>query len=314
MDKIVVGVAMPASQPWESANLDAATRIAVRQACQLAATLRIPLTMVAVVPAPEAGFFVHPNDAKQHADAEKNEAQQLLTSLQQEYADSGVDITATAVFGTPWVEILKAGGVSRRTLTVCGTRTNSAVSRLLFGSTGLKLLRNAPGPVWLVKPRIDEDAVLDVLAATDLSEVGGDVIAAGVTLGQALPVNLTVMHVVDSLEDRRMARVGASEENLEHWRVEAAATAKEQLQEQLAGTDARTLEHGIQTQIAEGVADTCILSAIDELDIDLLVMASSGRGGIPGMLFGNTAERLLPELNCSLLAIKPENFTCPVHV
>ena len=70
----------------------------------------------------------------------------------------------------------------------------------------------------------------------------------------------------------------------------------------------------MQVKIAEGPADSCILSAIEELDIDLLVMATSGRGGIPGMLFGNTAERLLPELPCSILAIKPDDFQCPIDL
>ena len=50
------------------------------------------------------------------------------------------------------------------------------------------------------------------------------------------------------------------------------------------------------------------------LDIDLLIMATAGRDGIPGMLFGNTAERLLPVLPCSILAIKPDNFVCPVEL
>jgi len=184
----------------------------------------------------------------------------------------------------------------------------------LFGSTGLKLLRNAPGPVWLVKPRMDDDAIVDVLAATDLSEVGIDIIAAGVTLGRALPVNFTVMHVIDTELDRRVARTGASQEKIEGWKERDRQLAEEQLHEQISATDIRTLPNGFQTQLAEGSADDCLLSAIDDLDIDLLIIASSGRGGIPGMLFGNTAERLLPELPCSLLAVKPHDFVCPVAI
>jgi len=30
------------------------------------------------------------------------------------------------------------------------------------------------------------------------------------------------------------------------------------------------------------------------------------------MLIGNTAERLLTQISCSLLAVKPADFVCPV--
>jgi universal stress protein E len=33
-----------------------------------------------------------------------------------------------------------------------------------------------------------------------------------------------------------------------------------------------------------------------------------------GVMIGNTAERILPELTCSLLAIKPLEFVCPVRL
>ena len=40
--------------------------------------------------------------------------------------------------------------------------------------------------------------------------------------------------------------------------------------------------------------------------IDLVVMGSVARAGIAGMLIGNTAERLLRKLPCSVLVVKPD--------
>jgi nucleotide-binding universal stress UspA family protein len=45
---------------------------------------------------------------------------------------------------------------------------------------------------------------------------------------------------------------------------------------------------------------------------DLLVMGSVSRGGIAGLLLGNTAERLLDRVHCSLLTIKPRDFISPI--
>ena len=49
-----------------------------------------------------------------------------------------------------------------------------------------------------------------------------------------------------------------------------------------------------------------------QYDIDLLVMGTVARSGIPGLVIGNTAERLLPQVPCSLLAVKPAGFESPV--
>jgi len=37
-----------------------------------------------------------------------------------------------------------------------------------------------------------------------------------------------------------------------------------------------------------------------------------GRAGAPGITIGNTAERLLPEVTCSVLAVKPPGFHCSI--
>jgi nucleotide-binding universal stress UspA family protein len=48
--------------------------------------------------------------------------------------------------------------------------------------------------------------------------------------------------------------------------------------------------------------------------VDVLVMGTVARGGIPGMLIGNTAERVLRKLPCSVLTVKPDGFESPVRL
>ena len=43
-------------------------------------------------------------------------------------------------------------------------------------------------------------------------------------------------------------------------------------------------------------------------------MGTVARGGIPGLVFGNTAERVLRKLRCSVLTLKPDNFVSSVRV
>jgi universal stress protein E len=43
-------------------------------------------------------------------------------------------------------------------------------------------------------------------------------------------------------------------------------------------------------------------------NIDLVIMGTVGRAGIKGFLIGNTAETIVNLVDCSVMAIKPDNF------
>lgn len=50
------------------------------------------------------------------------------------------------------------------------------------------------------------------------------------------------------------------------------------------------------------------------LGAELVVMGTLGRTGITGFVIGNTAEQILNQIDCSVLAIKPAGFISPVTV
>jgi nucleotide-binding universal stress UspA family protein len=49
-------------------------------------------------------------------------------------------------------------------------------------------------------------------------------------------------------------------------------------------------------------------------DADLVVIGTVARGGIPGLFIGNTAEKVLNAVDCSVLTLKPEGFETPIRV
>ena len=64
----------------------------------------------------------------------------------------------------------------------------------------------------------------------------------------------------------------------------------------------------------DGPPDRAVMQVIEDHDIDLLIMGTIGRSNTPGILLGNTTERLLTQLPCSVLAIKPSGFQCPIKL
>ena len=68
-----------------------------------------------------------------------------------------------------------------------------------------------------------------------------------------------------------------------------------------------------QSTLRRGEHDDIIPEFVVAEGIDLVVMGTVAQSGIAGMLIGNTAERVLRKLPCSVLAVKPEGFTSPVR-
>jgi nucleotide-binding universal stress UspA family protein len=65
--------------------------------------------------------------------------------------------------------------------------------------------------------------------------------------------------------------------------------------------------------VRDSTADAAILEFIEHHQIDLLLMGTVARGGLDGMSIGNTAERLVTRLPCSMLAVKPIDFKSKIH-
>ena len=76
--------------------------------------------------------------------------------------------------------------------------------------------------------------------------------------------------------------------------------------------DGAEVDKGIGIRVRCDNPSHAILDEVKQRDPDLLVMGTLSRGGIAGLLVGNTAEKVLERVDCSLLTVKPEDFVSPV--
>ncbi len=67
-----------------------------------------------------------------------------------------------------------------------------------------------------------------------------------------------------------------------------------------------------KVHLVKGFARDVVPALVKKYQIDLVMMGTVGRTGIPGFLMGNTAETILNRIDCSVLAIKPGGFVTPV--
>jgi nucleotide-binding universal stress UspA family protein len=67
-----------------------------------------------------------------------------------------------------------------------------------------------------------------------------------------------------------------------------------------------------EIHLLKGMPRSTIPEFAGEIKADLVVMGTVARTGLAGFIMGNTAETILNQLNCSVLAIKPPGFKSPV--
>lgn len=306
---ILVGVDLSRAKEPTAQDLSAATQCAIERAIWLAGQISAELTFFSATDlAPSQTELLKESGVQTLS----NTAQAVLDELVAKAEGEGIKATSHIAHGKAWEEIIRHVNQHKNDLVIVGTRDAGFASRLLFGSTGLKLLRYCPCPVWVTKPGANWDE-LEILVASDFSEVSQQAIDLGVRAARMTGARLRVVHALEHHLDLHMRHTGLRDEEIKKHYQTLWQDAEARLNEQLAQTDFRTVQAGVMIQVKQGPADVVLLETIEDHNIDLLIMGTIARQGLMGMLVGNTAEKLLPLLPCAILAIKPEDFVCPVR-
>ena len=307
---ILVGVDLSHADRLAAKELNEPTLEAIHRAKWLAGANNAKLTFFTSLDLSAQTQKLMEEDA---ANTLQNSVNEVLDSLVKEAQAEGIDATCECVIGTGWIEIIRQVLRNNHDLVIVGTHRWGPTRRMLFGSTALKLLRKCPTPVWVTKPAPHKE-VENILIASDLSEVSQDALQITISGSQLADSKVYLLHALASFSDGHIRHTGLPPTEVERLKKIEREEIQETLQDHLAQTDFRTLTYGVQIHIKDGPADLVICDAIREFDIDLLVMGTMARAGVSGMLLGNTAERLISQIDCSLLAVKPHDFVCPLKL
>jgi len=199
----------------------------------------------------------------------------------------------------------------------------------LLGSSDMHLLRKCPCPVWLMKP-YQQGKYQKILAAVDFDVF--DPKAEDNTLNQQLmELSLSLalsefseLHIVHAWQayGESSLRSGFNQQpkaSVDAYVEEIQVKHQQQLNDLVeafinkAGKE--TAEYiKPQLHLIKGNAAHKIPELVKEQHIDLLMMGTVGRTGLSGFFMGNTSETILNQIDCSVLAVKPEGFISPVSI
>ena len=252
----------------------------------------------------QAQRFIQENKDTERTVLDK--AEEELSKLVARATKLGLSADFAVTFGKSWLEIIHQVLREKNDLVIVGAKQWSAVERLFIGSTGMKLLRKCPCPVWVVHPPSVESEGA-VLVGHDLTEVGDLALGLGASMAEARQTQLHVVHVIENLHINAAEPLAVATTADESTHQAARERILQQLKPFQLGRPA-------EVHIVNGSSATVLLEHAERHHIGLVVMGTIARGGIDGLLFGNTAERLLPQIGCSVLAVKPENFQSPIRL
>ncbi|MGB5451152.1 MAG: universal stress protein [Sedimenticolaceae bacterium] len=228
----------------------------------------------------------------------------------------GVRIDAKVLTGIPFIEITRQVLKYKYDLVMKTAAGATGTRAMLFGSTALHLMRKCPCPVWIIKP-IKHKHYHRILAAVDpdtwnATKAGLNRMIMELATSMAMREN-SELHVVlawnpylENILPDNTAPQGNGQKPVE------PEIQKRLMSELLARYGVKGLK--LKTHLIEGNPEDVILSVAREERIELIVMGTIGRVGLPGLFIGSTAEDVLRQIDCSVLTVKPDGFVTPVTI
>lgn len=310
-----------------------ARKPALERAVALADSNQANLTVVGVIPRVPAGIGM-PDGGPISRDLQTamvSEREAQIEPLVKSYPKH-LNIKHKVLVGTSFLEVIREVLRNHHDLVIKCPESPSWLDRF-FSGDDMHLLRKCPCPVWFVKPQVLKP-FRRILAAVD---VDGDypqreletrqnlnirILEMAASLAIADSAELHVVYAWESMGELVSRFVLSSEFSDERL---ASNIEQERLQKQ-QNLDALISSIKIESHAAQVILDYLnplihllkgsarqeIPALAKSLQVDCIVMGTVARTGIHGFFIGNTAETILEQIDCSVLAIKPQEFVTPV--
>lgn len=307
-----------------------ASKAALQRALTLAESNQANLTLVAIAPhslnrtgLPDLGRS--PGDPQ--VSGKTGLPQDLREIIAPYHERVSIEIAVVGVIS--FLEIIRDVLRNERDLVIKAPEPSGLQDRL-FGSDDMQLLRKCPCPLWLVKANAPKSC-RRVIAAVDVGDkypeteiptrwaLSRDVLCLASSVALA---DFAQLHVASAWEAMGESMLGGA---LIRTPITKLSIYVEEVRQRhqcnldrLIDEASHYLGQGMleylkpQLHLIKGRPRRVIPHIVQTLGADLVVMGTVARTGASGILMGNTAESILNQIDCSVLAVKPAGFVTPV--
>jgi nucleotide-binding universal stress UspA family protein len=268
---------------------------AVRRAALIARERGLPLELLHVVSEPALervrAWF---RDRSDLVDRLTDDACASLDAAAKALATPGTPVHTRLAVGDIAAEIEFAS--SPGALLVMGARGETPLADLVFGSTAERVVREATGPVLVVRSE-PRQAYRNVLVGVDLETSCGALLRDA---GNLLPgARLTALHAYQVPFEGALRRAGVREEELERQRGEA-------LRRTLDAITAlgREAARDVVAAGERGDPARLLVQHARRIDADLIAVARRSRSSLQALLIGSVARRVVAESDRDVLVLR----------
>ncbi len=225
----------------------------------------------------------------------------------------GINLSTSVEWShTPFLNIIQRVLRQGHDLVIKTAEHVTGPAAVLFHPTDRNLMRKCPCPVWMIRPE-QHHTYQRILAAVDSlpdDEINADLNRHILELASSQAVRDDAeLHVVHAYHVRSKL-LQLTDVNIDEYRNAVVALHRERLEALLEAYPVPSQ----RVHLEEGFPGEIIPAVARRERIDLIVMGTLARVGIPGLFIGNTAERTLDHVDCDILAIKPKGFITPVRL
>lgn len=204
--------------------------------------------------------------------------------------------------GVPFEQIIEATVKNDSNVIIVGTSDITEDSPSKLGTTVEKLMRKNETPIWVIKPEPLKE-IKKILCPIDFSEASHRALENAIILARKFGADLTIVHVYTPVN---YSSIWYEADNVHENKVLREKQEKE-FNAFLDNFDFEDVTHNKYT--LEGGVHTEILKYIQQHDIDLLLIGTTGRTGISRILMGSTTAKVTQELPCNFVTTKTKDIT-----
>jgi universal stress protein E len=220
--------------------------------------------------------------------------------------DSAPEVQVTVAFGSPLDEIIRQVKAVSAGLLVLGTRGGSSPSTGT-GTLAMISVRKVPTQVMLVRPSHLEP-FRTVVVCVDFSDISSTLVHHAAQIARNDGSQLHLLHVF-APPWQRLHYMAPTPQASPYFRQEYLHALKARLESYLEALP-EDLRQGLQVQcelVQNNNYAYGILDYTRDSNADLVVLGNKGRTNLRYIFLGSTAERVVQNTACSLLAIKPDD-------
>jgi nucleotide-binding universal stress UspA family protein len=239
-------------------------------------------------------------------DHEVNDARQLLSELARSLKDlDGVSCNTQTVLDDPFAGIVKAVAKATPDLLIIGPHRRQILRDAFVGTTAERTIRAVSCPVLMVNgPPVGPWR--HVLQTTDLSKTSEKAIKRFTGLGLDAGVRSSVLTVFDAPALRLAMSDSMGKEGQENYLNDLRAEARQSLAAFMARLGIGPADKVVLPE--ETTVSNEILKAAVELNADLIVVATQGKGAVARMVLGSVAQQVLKDAQCDVLAMPHQSI------